>query len=291
VRSRGLIGILAMVALLCSAYATHQSLSALDATYPTEFRSYYIPSSGYMKVASLGQESFWADLIFIWSIQYFDMYAENVRDSYLYHTYDVITDLDPRFEEAYVFGDLFLSLDKRWSLIYKLADKSLSADSKMWLPAWDAGTYAFFSAHDYPSAQKYFTAAYNRNPRGTIIQRMLANALKYAGQYESALEYWTEILKESEGKDDSWSRFLVFTARHNMFDLTIKIDLRNLKAAVDRCTAEKGSAPKNLESLVKAGYLPSVPVDPEGKPYLYNSRTGEVACQSPFKYKGKFGQW
>ena len=290
-RLRTITGILALLALLFCAYTLHGGLAALYDTYPTEFRSYYIPSSGFLKVASFGQENFWADLIFIWSIQFFDRYGDQVRDTYLFHTYDVITDLDPLFTEAYVFGNLFLSLDHRWDLIYKLTDKSLSSDQKMWLPAWDAGTYAFFQAHDYPSAQKYFSIAYARNPKGTIVQRMLANALKYAGQYEEALGYWSDILKENEGKDDSWSHFLVFTARHNIFDLTIKIDLRDLKAAVDRYQKEKGALPKSLDALVKAGLLASLPLDPEGKPYVYNSKTGEVSCESPFKFKGKFGQW
>ena len=290
-RIRTIIGLLAIVALLCSAYSLHEGLVSLYATYPTEFRSYYIPSSGFLKVASLGQENFWADLVFIWSIQFFDRYTDEVRDTYLFHTYDVITDLDPLFTEAYVFGNLFLSFDRKWDLIYKLADKSLASDPKMWLPAWDTGTYAFFQAHDYRAAQKYFSLAYARNQQSALIKRQLANAFKYAGEYETALQYWMDILNDNEAKEDSWSHFLVFTARHNIFDLTIKIDLRNLAAALDSYRKAKGSLPKNLEALVKAGLLAKLPADPEGKPYLYNSRTGEVTCQSPYKFKGRFGQW
>jgi len=291
VRIRTIIGLLAIVALLCSAYSLHEGLVSLCATYPTEFRSYYIPSSGFLKVASLGQENFWADLVFIWSIQFFDRYADEVRDTYLFHTYDVITDLDPLFTEAYVFGNLFLSLDRRWDLIYELTDKSLEADPKIWMPAWDASTYAFFQAHDYQSAKKYIDCAYERAPDSRLIERMRADVYKYAGDYEKALQSWQDILNENEAKEDSWSHFLVFTARHNIFDLTIKVDLRNLTAALDRYRKAKGSLPRNLEALVKAGYLSSLPADPEGKPYIYKSNTGEVACQSPFKFKGRYGQW
>lgn len=280
-----------MVALLCSAYSLHEGLASIYFNYPTEFRSYYIPSSGFMKVASLGQENFWADLVFIWSIQFFDRYTTEVRDTYLFHTYDVVTDLDPLFTEAYVFGNLFLSLDRRWDLLYKLTDKSLAGDPKMWLPAWDAGTYALFQAHDYRAALKYLDLALKRNPQSTIIKRMVANALKYSGEYETALQYWQDILTENERKEDSWSHFLVFTAKHNIFDLTIKIDIRTLKAALDSYRKARGSLPKNLEALVKSGFLQSLPVDPEGKPYLYNSQTGQVTSQSPFNFKGRWGQW
>ena len=121
-----------MIALLLTgSVSLHQDLAALNHTYPTEFRSYYIPSSAYLKVASLGQRNFWADLIFIWSIQYFDRYVESVRDTYLFHTYDVITDLDPRFHEAYVFGNLFLSLDGRLTHLQALGQRTGAQPEKL----------------------------------------------------------------------------------------------------------------------------------------------------------------
>ena len=287
-----LVAGLCLIAVLMVGSATlHEQLVTLHDAYPTEFRSYYVPSSAYMSVASLGQKNFWADLVFIWSIQFFDRYGPKVRDAYLLHTYDVITDLDPRFQEAYIFGNLFLSLDKNWDLLYKLADKGIEQNPKNWVLAWDAGTYAFFQQKDYARALKYFRIAEERNPGDSRLQNFVANAYKYRGEYENSLRYWQELKLEHEKEDTDLGRFLLFTAERNIFDLTIKIDLRNLSAAVARFKAEKGANPLTLAALVKAGYIKSLPEDPEGKPYLYNAKTGDITCQTPLKFRGKFAQW
>ncbi len=290
-RVRTLAGVLVIVLLLAAVVPLHQQMVALHDTYPSEFRSYYIPSSAYLKLACLGQDNFAADLIFIWSIQYFDRYKQSVRDTYLLHTYDVITDLDPRFYEAYIMGNLFLSLDKRWDMLYSLSDKGIAADPKDWLVAWDAGTYAFFQAHDYAKALKYFHIAYARNPNRPILKDMLANAYKYQGDYESSLHYWQSIAQEFAGQEEHQASYFRFAAERNIFDLTIKIDLRNLTSAVAMYRRAKGAPPPTLRALVSSGYLKSLPVDPDGKPYLYDPKTGAVTCQTPFKFRGKFGQW
>lgn len=288
---RTLAGVLLLALLLSGSVSLHQELVALNETYPTEFRSYYIPSSAYLKVASLGQRNFWADLVFIWSIQYFDRYGDSVRDTYLFHTYDVITDLDPGFSEAYIFGNLFLSLDKRFDLIYQLTDKGLRLNPKNWLLAWDAGTYAFFQEQNYTQALKYFHIAAERNPSDDRIRDLVANAYKYRGDYEDSLRYWQELKADHANDETEQGRFFVFAAERNIADLTIKIDLRTLKGAVETYRKDRGTFPLSLEALVRSGTLKTLPVDPEGKPYLYNMATGEVTCQTALKFRGKFAQW
>jgi len=288
---RTLAGVLLVALLFVGSVSLHQDLVALNGTYPTEFRSYYIPSSAYLKVASLGQRNFWADLIFIWSIQYFDRYRESVRDTYLFHTYDVITDLDPRFHEAYVFGNLFLSVDRRFDLIYKLADKGLELNPKNWLLAWDAGTYAFFQQKDYTQALKYFRIAAARNPSDDRLKDLVANAYKYRGDYEDSLRYWQALKADHENDETEQGRFFVFAAERNISDLTTKIAMRSLKGAVEAYRKDRGTFPLTLDTLVRTGYLKALPSDPEGKPYLYDRATGEVTCQTPLKFRGRWAQW
>lgn len=288
---RTLLGLLLIAMLLTAVVPLHQGMVALHDTYPTEFRSFYVPSSAYMSVISMGQKTFWADLIFIWSTQFFDRYAQSVRDTYLFHTFDVITDLDPHYQDAYLFGNLFLSLDRRYDLIYQLTDKGLDKNPKDWVLAWDAGTYAFFQQHDYAKAMKYFGIAIKRNPDQPVLHDLMANAYKYGGDYETSLKYWQGIRARNEHDETSQGRFFFFAAERNIFDLSIKIDLQKLQAAVADYRKAKGEWPPVLGALVKAGYLQHLPMDPEGKPYLYDARTGEVTCQTPFKFRGKYAQW
>ena len=288
---RNLLGVLALVALLGAARPLHERLVSLHETYPSEFRAYYVPSSGYLKMLSMGQRNFWADLVFIWDVQYFDRYAASVRDEYLFHTFDVITDLDPHFDEAYIFGNLFLSLDNSWDLLYKLSDKGLRENPDDWVLAWDAGTYAFFQAKNYPKAHAYFSFAHDKNPSNALIQDMVANSLKYQGHYEKSLAFWQKIAGQFEQDDSTRGRYFYFAAKRNIFDLTIKIDLKALETAVDRYRAERGALPASLEDLVTAGLLARLPADPEGKAYAYDPKTGAVTCLTPFRFRGKFAKW
>jgi len=288
---RTAIGVLIVVLLLATIVPAHQDLVTYTDGYSNEFRAYYIPSSAYLKVVSLGQENFCSDLIFIWAVQFFDQYGAKVRDTYLYHTFDVITDLDPKFNEAYIFGNLFLSLDKRWDLLYELSDKGLAANGTNWMIAWDAGTYAFFQAKDYDRALRFFSIAYERNPKQPMLKDLLANAYKYRGDYETSLLYWRNILAENEESGTSQARFFKMAAERNIFDLTIKIDLRRLGKAIDAYRKRHGVWPLTLGALRTDGEIASIPVDPTGKPYSYNARNGRVSCTTPFKFKGKFAKW
>ncbi len=284
-------GLLLIALLLAAVVPVHQEMGECTKAYPAEFRAYYIPSSNYLKMASLGQRNFFADLVFIWSVQFFDSYKSSVRDKYLFHTFQVITDLDPRFYEAYIFGDLFLSEDKRWDLLYRLADKGVAENPKNWIIAWDAGTYAFFQAKNYEEALKYFSTAYERDPKSSLLKDLLANAYKYRGDYRTSLRYWQAILRRHENGTLHQDRFFVMAARRNIFDLTIKIDLRRLNGALKTYKERTGRWPVTLGALASAGYISGIPIDPEGHPYGYDSRTGKVWCVTPFKFKGRFAKW
>jgi tetratricopeptide (TPR) repeat protein len=285
------LALLLLAALLVTAGSLHSNLADIRAGYPDEFRSYYVPSSQYMKVASLGQRNLWADLIFVWAVQYFDRYGDEVRGTYLYRTFDTLTDLDPRFYEAYIFGCLFLSLDQRWDSLFRLADKGIAFNSDNWLLPWEAGTYAFFQARDYDQASRYFQIAHDRNPQEILIKDMLANSLKYRGDYERSLEFWTKIRAQFEGVDTPRGRFFRLAADRNIFDLRVKMDLKRLGTAVDAYSNVRGTRPQRLSDLVQAGLLPGVPMDPYGEPYLYDPATGEVTCSRPFNFRGAYGQW
>src|SRR6267143_989568 len=54
----------------------------------------YLPAGKYMKVMALGFDGLLADLIYLWSIQYYGNYDIQDRYDYLEHIYDeVITEL------------------------------------------------------------------------------------------------------------------------------------------------------------------------------------------------------
>lgn len=282
---------LLVLALLASAYGLHSSLWAMrqDETYP--FRSYFLPSSDHMRVLSLGYRSFWADLVYIWSLLYYDYYRPEERWPYLIRSFGVITDLDPRNREAYIMNALFASLGARFDLVYAFLDKGIAALPEDTILPFEAGTYALFSEKDMGRAAHYFAIASERDPGRTLFKKLLAQALASKGETEAARVYWREIYetyRESTAPEGNYYRG---TALRNLWDLKVKEDVLTLDRAVNAYEARRGSYPRDLGALRREGILEALPLDPTGKPYTYDPQSGMVDCASKFDFKAAYGGW
>jgi hypothetical protein len=65
-------------------------------------------------------------------------------------------------------------------------------------------------------------------------------------------------------------------AWNHVHDLSVRIDLEDLEGAIASFHSRAGRPPRRLDELPRAGLLPSVPLDPEERPYDYDPRTGRV---------------
>ncbi len=288
---RRALALLLIAGLFAAVVPLHRSLFALTQTYPDEFRSYYIPSSGNMKILSLGYHSFWADLIFIWSLLYYDYYGREVRYTYLERTFEVVTDLDPRNREAYVISALFAFIGNRYDLVYRFEDKGIRQIPDDSILAFDAGTYAFFSEKNNARAVRYFSIAAERSPERPIFRKLLAQALGATGNLESAAAYWKAIYDDNRDLQTKEANYYRGTALRHLWDLKVRMDQRDLEAAVKKYVERHGHNPGALQTVVKEGLLARLPLDPAGKPYAYDAAKGAVTCVSPFDFKTAYGQW
>lgn len=272
-------------------FALHADLREIQLTYPDEYRSYFIPSSAQMKLMSLGYRSLWADLLFIWSIQYYDWYSRAVRWGYVEHTFDVITDLDPRYQDAYIVGALFAFMGLQWDILYGLEDKGIRLNPENYIIPYDAGCTALFSEKNYERALKYLRVAYDRNPQHPFLKTLLARAYRFAGDPDSALAFWKEIYATYHDNTTPNANYYRGAAGRHIWDILIDRDRQKVLAASDAYRQRRGQDPPSLRSLVLEGLLTDVPLDPTGNRYDFDPATGEIACTSPFDVKAILGQW
>jgi tetratricopeptide (TPR) repeat protein len=288
---RKLASLALIAAFFLGIFVLHQDLRKIQLTYPDEYRSYLVPSSAQMKVMSLGYRNLWADLLFLWAIQYYDWYNRSVRWGYLEHTFDVITDLDPKYQDAYIIGSLFAFMGLKWDIIYTLEDKGIRLNPTNYIIPYDAGCTALFSEKNYPRAVKYFRIAYERNPNKAILASFLARAYQFSGDSASSLAFWKDIFIRYKDSTSPEANYYRSTAARHVWDLTIALDSERVKAAAETYRAKVGSSPPTLSSLVHAGLLPEVPLDPTGRNYAFDPATGAITCTSPFDVKTIVGQW
>ena len=234
-------------------------------------RILYLPSGRTLQHFCFGYQELVADLLYLWSIQHTGDPENPYRYQYLSHVYDVITDLDPAYTDAYLIGSLILIREANdLEAGLRLLDKGIAANPDNWLLPTEAGNFCFFSFEDPYLAEFYYDEALRRPGVPDLVRRLKAALIFRRGDYREALAFWLEILETTEDE------YTLGVARARAHDLKIRVDLLDLQGAVRRFHGERGRLPATLDDLARLGYLPVLPTDPEGNPYTYDLTTGAV---------------
>ena len=231
----------------------------------------YIPSGKHLKYATFGYSSLVADLVYIWSIQYFSNQRIPNRFDYLEHVYSITAELDPHYFDPYQVGALMAAYDAHdLDKAFRILDLGLEKNPQEWIYPWQAGHYAQMVFKDYEKARKYYKIAMNIEGAPDMARRAYANAAYNLSDFSTAMQHWVEIY---ETTDDERIKKI---ASNHIYRTKAAIDIEALHKVLDRFKEARGSYPPNLERLVAAGHLKSVPQDLDGNDYFYDNKTGEV---------------
>lgn len=230
-------------------------------------------SSSTLKKMSLGFDEVLSDIYWFRSIQYLgsDETKFSNKDSELLHNYfDIMTDLDPKFVNAYRFGGSFLAepipiglndFDKGTDLYDK---GRLNNPKHFRLPYEEAFLYYLYS-NDYSKAADLFEEASEKvstDFRKASLKGMAATARLRGGDRELSKKIWEEIYEttQNEGRKEF--------ALQNLRELKTKDFEDRLSKLVRKFNSDFGRLPSNLEELVKHGYLKKVPKDHRGERFI-----------------------
>ena len=231
----------------------------------------YIPSGQYLKVATFGNSSLLADLIYVWAIQYYSDYTIPDMYEYLDHIFSIINELDPSYLDPYDIGAVIAAYEAEdLDLALKILDRGLEKNPEEWLFPYMAAHYAQMIKKDHKLAQEYYKKAMNIEEVPPIVKRLYANAIFKSMDYKRALQTWLEIYKTAE--DERTKKI----ASNHIYNITTTVDIQKINEAIAKFKESYGRNPTELSQLVKAGFLDSLPKDLDGKKYIYDSQTGEV---------------
>lgn len=282
---RGLAAPLAIAAALIPAGWSHARLESARAADEPGAQVLYLPSGRYLKITSLGFPEVMADLVYIWSIQYYSNYEAADRFKYLEHVYgNVIAELDPHYVDPYLIGAMIMSIEAGdQEMALRLLDKGIAANPDEWILAFDAGFLCYDKLGDYARASAYFQKAMRSPGVPPVVKRLHAEMYNKMGDKRTSLSYWQEVLDSAE------SPYIRDVASAHVHDLRIEVDLADLRGALSQWRTEHGTDAPDLATLARERLVRQVPVDPEGRPYLYDPRTGTVTSQSRFNLRRQAG--
>jgi len=265
-----------VIGCMTTATLSGRALERLDAGRARVDRLLYLPNGKYLKVASLGQASLLADLIYIWAIQFYSDYERKERFRYVRHVFGgVITELDPRYIDAYWIGALILIVEARdFEGGMALFDKGIAANPDNWilpyLAAWECALAGFPGR-----AEQYFRRAAGIAGAPPSVRRMQAAMASRAGDLAESRALWQEIL-DDPGADPTSEAI----ARRKIEELDVQIALRDLRAAIARFRDDNGRLPRSLAELGARGYLAQMSRPPDSETYAYDPSTGSVSAPS-----------
>ncbi len=160
-----LLSIAIVVALLAVAVTAENRLGHIPREDPMGKDLLYLPSPEMLKILSVGNPNLMADIFYLWSIQYYSGFQPSERFLYLDTVYNLITDLDPRYFDAYRIGALIMGIQtggdqvQLKATVQRLFDKGLRNLPQSWELAEAAAWDMFMRFKDRRAALHYAEVA------------------------------------------------------------------------------------------------------------------------------------
>ncbi len=227
----------------------------------------YLPKGNFLKKMALTYDEALADLFWIQTIGYFGNNDVGDNDyQKLESLIDIVTTLDPRFEDPYEFGGIVFaeqpeSADRSIRILKKGIEEVPQHHKRYWyLPFFAAFDYMYHK-HDYLSAARYLEKAASFEGRPPYLPLLVARLYANTGDPGIAIPFLEEMLKSAtteEQRDKLQKR---------INDIQIKQHINILQRAVAQFYQQSGRQIQKLDELVEEGILQSLPVEPYGGHY------------------------
>lgn len=225
-----------------------------------------------------------ADYIFVRTTQFYGGNAssmhENVRGawSWLYSNLQVVTDLDPYFEDPYYFGNAVLTWKAAmFNQANRLLQKGAAARTWDWQLPFFMGFNKFYFLNDNRGGADDILEASKRPGASPFLPTLASRLYNNAGKTEIAIALLTNFYVNE--RNDGLKN--VYKVR---IDALKQILL--LERAVAAYKTRTGRFPQNLQLLIHAGIIKTIPKDPYGGSF-YIGQDGSVMTTSNLAFKQK----
>ena len=268
-RARALVALVIIGALLGVVVGAEVELGRIPREDPLGRELLYLPSPEMLKIMSLGNPGLAADILYLWSIQYYSGFKPDERFLYLETIYNLITDLDPLYFDAYRIGALIMGIQtggdqaQLKKSVRRLFDKGLRNLPESWQLAEAAAWDLFMRFQDQGAALHYAEIAAARPDASGRIKRMVG-VWRDKGRVwtiDDSIEYWKRAADDAE---DEYDRTMC--ASH-LYDALVARDRNTLEAVLATYFERHGSCAESWEELIEADLIREVPLDLVGKPY------------------------
>jgi tetratricopeptide (TPR) repeat protein len=241
----------------------------------------YVSSPQMLKRLSLGYNGLMADIYWTRAVQYFGARHVQRASSYksLYPLLEITTTLDPKLLVAYQFGANFLAPAPPHGAgmpdqAVQLVERGIEQNPDQWKLYYELGFIYYMEKRDYAKAADAFERGAKVPGAHPFMKVLAANMAQHAGDAEMARALWMTTYQSSDDKQ------IRGNAVAHLRALKVDDDVTRIQDAVTTYGKETGSLPASMNTLISAGLLAGVPVDPDGHPYKLTAE-GRVELAFP----------
>lgn len=239
-----------------------------------------LPSGKTLKILSFGFQDVTADMLFIWSIQFYSSYNFNNRFDYLENIFNTITDLSPQYKEPYIVGSWIMALEaKDIEMAIRLLEKGSRNMTNEWIFDYEASFYAYRDLGDNDRAIKLLQRAAARPNAPSLIKRKEAHLIYMKDDLTEAYAMWVEIYNNAKSRLDKDAAF------KHLYQIKFEMDQKMLEDALAKFKTKYNRYPADLTQLVRSGLVRGIPRDFTGQNYIYDPQTGKISAIRMFKWK------
>jgi len=280
------LGALAIIAALLSvAVVAEVQLGKVPRHDPLGRELLYLPSPEMLKIISLGHPGLVADVLYLWSIQYYSLFEPHERFLYLETIYNLITDLDPLYFDAYRIGALIMQIptggdqEELAAAVGRLFDKGLRNLPENWQLAEAAAWDFYMRFRDRRTALHYSEIAAQRPGAPPRIKRMVGvwRDKERIWTLDDSVEYWRGALETAEDPMDR------AVCMNKYYDAVAARDRAGLQPLLNAYVARFGRCAVDWQEMIRVGLLSEVPLDLVNNPYGIEAEQCRVVALKKIK--------
>ncbi|MGD2088431.1 MAG: hypothetical protein PVH61_19800 [Candidatus Aminicenantes bacterium] len=242
-----------------------------------------LPSGKTLKILSFGFRNLVADMLFIWSIQFYSTYYLTNTSHYIEHVFNTITDLTPRYKEPYIVGSWIMALELGdIKMAMRLLQKGARNMPDEFIFDYECGFYAYKNLKDYALAEKFFSRAASKPGAPSFITRRRAHMVYMEDNLDYAYQLWMDIYKKAK------DRLELTVARNHLNQIKFEMDKKFLDQQIARFKQKYKRFPSELAELKKAGLVKEIPRDFYGSHYIYYPEKGTITAEKVLRWKKSF---
>jgi hypothetical protein len=262
-----------IIGLLTVAVTAEYRLGRVPREDPLGRDLLYLPSPEMLEIVSVGNQNLVADILYLWSIQYYSQFQPDERFLYLETVYNLITDLDPRFFDAYRIGALIMQIQtggdekELKAAVQRLFDKGVGNMPQSWELAEAAAWDMYMRFKDRKAALHYAEIAAQQPGAPARIKRMVGvwRDSESGWTVDDSIAYWRKAFDEAVDARDAQ------VCQSKLYDAVVTKDREKLEPLLRAFAQRRGRCAADWQELVRAGMLPQAPLDLVGNPYGIDS--------------------